>query len=802
MQRRFPRLLRAPQSRSVSPPSKRSSNYLRRSARFERLETRQLLSSQPVLPEWLITAGAAGHDSISNTAVHPSGDLIVTASFSDTVDFDPGPGKAELQSAGGIDVAVARYTPSGELVWARRLGGGVADNDRASDLAVDGDGNVYVVAELHGEYGPVDLGGTQYPADYSDGFLCKLDAQGSVIWTRHFALGNVNWTESLSGVTVDDRDPDPANWSLFVTGSFVGTGQFGTQQFSTNNGRDVFVSKLSAANGDFTWTKIINRASNEFSTAITLAKSNDAALYVLGEYETVVKSKGSSIVTWNNLLTKMDPTTGAAVWSRTVALGAGDGDYALGTGALAANGTHVFVGASFSGTNVDFDPGAGVYNLTSAGDRDNAILALDSSGNFAWAWRRGDTGSDALVDMTVTEAGNVYAVGRIGTTFAHRFGFWAQLNAANGSLVAEHDFPGAGSSLAIDQNDNVYVGGGLHPSKVHLFPTGDRASSVGSFDIELLKFSPNPPPIDPTYRVDLFSVAPKSVLSGDTITMSVNRAHDPDVRIQTINFYRDNGDGIFDPVTDQFIAADNDSTDGWLTAASTAGFSSGDHLYFAQATDSTGVQLAWSSASVDVTQVEVVAYASTNVPKQINDRSTVTSTINVPDSFSILDLDVQLNITHTFNADLTAYLVGPDGTRVQLFAKVGRDSDNFSGTVFDDEAALPINYGAIPAWGPFSGRFRPQASLAAFDGKSAAGTWTLEITDDTRKDTGTLNSWSLHFSRAVTPAPAPPAMAVESQSAEGEATDIATVLDAMSIQQLLSDPQSSWTRKTLRLSFV
>jgi hypothetical protein len=38
--------------------------------------------------------------------------------------------------------------------------------------------------------------------------------------------------------------------------------------------------------------------------------------------------------------------------------------------------------------------------------------------------------------------------------------------------------------------------------------------------------------------------------------------------------------------------------------------------------------------------------------------------------------------------------------------------------------------------------------LSALDGKSAAGVWKLEITDDARKNTGTLQAWSLTISEA------------------------------------------------------
>jgi hypothetical protein len=40
--------------------------------------------------------------------------------------------------------------------------------------------------------------------------------------------------------------------------------------------------------------------------------------------------------------------------------------------------------------------------------------------------------------------------------------------------------------------------------------------------------------------------------------------------------------------------------------------------------------------------------------------------------------------------------------------------------------------------------------LAVLDGKNTAGVWKLEITDDARKNTGTLQAWSLKISEATT----------------------------------------------------
>jgi serine protease len=115
------------------------------------------------------------------------------------------------------------------------------------------------------------------------------------------------------------------------------------------------------------------------------------------------------------------------------------------------------------------------------------------------------------------------------------------------------------------------------------------------------------------------------------------------------------------------------------------------------------------------------------------------SYIDVGDNTTISDLNVQLNISHTWDADLYIYLVSPNGTAVLLSNQRGGSGDNFSNTILDDEA--PTAIGSASA--PFAGTYRPDGSLAAFDGQSAKGRWTLVVQDRGVYDTGYLNSWSI-----------------------------------------------------------
>jgi subtilisin-like proprotein convertase family protein len=139
-----------------------------------------------------------------------------------------------------------------------------------------------------------------------------------------------------------------------------------------------------------------------------------------------------------------------------------------------------------------------------------------------------------------------------------------------------------------------------------------------------------------------------------------------------------------------------------------------------------------------------VTYNSLDVPKAILDVATITSTLFVPDDGAILDLDVRIDLTHTFDSDLAIALIDPFGRRIPLAQNRGGGGDNYSGTTFDDEAGTSIASGAAP----FSGSFRPEQPLAYLDGRTLFGTWTLQIADQVGGDVGTLNAWQMTVSFA------------------------------------------------------
>ena len=116
-----------------------------------------------------------------------------------------------------------------------------------------------------------------------------------------------------------------------------------------------------------------------------------------------------------------------------------------------------------------------------------------------------------------------------------------------------------------------------------------------------------------------------------------------------------------------------------------------------------------------------------------NSATGVTSAIAVPVGLTVSSVSVGCNVTHTYKGDLVITLTGPDGTSAILHNRTGGGTDNVITT-----------YAIATA---------PAQSLAVFNGKNTAGTWSLKAQDLAAVDVGTLNSWTISFNgeQSLTP---------------------------------------------------
>jgi len=112
----------------------------------------------------------------------------------------------------------------------------------------------------------------------------------------------------------------------------------------------------------------------------------------------------------------------------------------------------------------------------------------------------------------------------------------------------------------------------------------------------------------------------------------------------------------------------------------------------------------------------------------------------------VIDVDVQIDVDHTYDSDLVIDVSAPDGSLVRMSTNNGGDGDGYDGTIFDDEASLSITEGTAP----FIGTYRPEQPLAAFDGIPAHGWWEVAVQDEVSGDSGTFQDCSVILTTLAT----------------------------------------------------
>ncbi|WP_117879484.1 zinc-dependent metalloprotease [Aureibaculum luteum] len=151
--------------------------------------------------------------------------------------------------------------------------------------------------------------------------------------------------------------------------------------------------------------------------------------------------------------------------------------------------------------------------------------------------------------------------------------------------------------------------------------------------------------------------------------------------------------------------------------------------------------------SIGSFQTSCTTFQSTNIPKTIPDANTagVVSTINVPSNFLVSDVNVSLNISHSWLWDLQIFLKAPNGTEILIYDRTcgssGQQRQSINAT-FDDEAISFACNNASPA---ISGITKSENLLSAFNGISSIGTWQLKVVDNSHGDVGVLNDWSIEL---------------------------------------------------------
>ncbi|MEZ5046437.1 MAG: T9SS type A sorting domain-containing protein [Chitinophagaceae bacterium] len=313
--------------------------------------------------------------------------IYVTGYFNGTGDFDPGPGVLTFSASGTFDSFVSKFDENGNLVWSFQLGAGGYEN--ANAISYDGLGNILITGRFSVDSVDFDPSINEYKlwpeAGGGNIFLWKLDTAGNFKWAHSIGTGHIN-----PDIGFDIQSDSKGN--VYATGTFFGSTDFdpgaGTA-IQTAVNADIFLLKLDSS-GNYKWAfKIGSSAAAEIGRRVRI--DNNDNVVICGEFwlsPDFDPGSGTATLTALNgdaFVAKYD-SLGNYIWAKNI--GNSNTEYAYGL-ALDPSGGACITG--MFGTTLDFDPGAGVSNLTSVALRDAYIMKLNANGNFEWAGQLGST---------------------------------------------------------------------------------------------------------------------------------------------------------------------------------------------------------------------------------------------------------------------------------------------------------------------------------------------------------------------------------------------------------------------------
>jgi hypothetical protein len=406
------------------------------------------------IPNWNWARGATGngYDEASTVTTDTFGNVYVSGYFSsDSITIE----KITLRNAGLSfnDIFLAKYDPTGNLLWAQRFGG--SSNDRGTSITTDKAGNVYLTGYF---YSPIIVFGSTTltnAGNVGDIFVVKFDNQGNVIWARrdggigleiphsitvdalnniivtgrfssnsitfgtttllqagsmdvflvkYDPAGNVLWAKGAGGGSNDEGYSvnTDASGNIYVAGYFTQPSNFGTIKLTSEGISDMFLAKYDPS-GNVMWAKNAGGKGDDRANAVKTDASGNS--YVTGFYTNDSISFGSVIIpnkaVDNSFVAKYD-SDGSVIWAK----GIGSDCKALD---LTIFNSNVYICGTFNADTLTY----GSSSLILAGSTDFFLLNCDTNGNPKWAIKQTSDGesSESANSVDTDGSGNVIVAG-------------------------------------------------------------------------------------------------------------------------------------------------------------------------------------------------------------------------------------------------------------------------------------------------------------------------------------------------------------------------------------------------------
>lgn len=264
---------------------------------------------------------------------------------------------------GTKDVWLLKLSPAGNLEWQKRYGGNGLDI--ANTIHPSGDGGYYIAASSSSNNG--DITGNHGTAGYTDGVLMKINAVGSLLWSKCFG-GSKN--EELLDIEIVNNRIYLAGYANSVDGDIP----------PNQKNYDVWLMALDAG-GNRIFSKIYGGSQND--VAYSMTKGTDGTLTLAG-YTTSTDGDVTGAHGGQDYWLLNISLTGNLNWQKT--LGGTEADYANSI-VTDKDGGYIAGGISYSDDG-DVD--------SARGNGDFWLVKTDARGTVLWKRNLGGGSRDHL----------------------------------------------------------------------------------------------------------------------------------------------------------------------------------------------------------------------------------------------------------------------------------------------------------------------------------------------------------------------------------------------------------------------
>jgi hypothetical protein len=473
--------------------------------------------------------GGTAQSAVTALAVDASGNLYASG-WTEAIDF-PVSNAIQAVNRGGVDAFVFKLNATGStLLYASYIGG--RGDDRASGIAVDSSGQIYIAGSTASTNFPLvsavrsTLGGSR------DAFVVKLNAIGNLMVYSTY-LGGTGY-DAASAIAIDSAG------NAYIAGDTQSTDfpLSNSVQSVSGGGMDAFVTKLTSG-GAISFSTYLGGNNDEHAGGVAVDASGN--IYVAGgtlstNFPVSAPLQATSGGNQDAFVTKISTSPAQLIYST----------YLGGTGGQAgspeqANGIAVdSTGAAYIAgvtNSSNFPVTAGAFQTTFNGVQDAFVTKVNAVGSakvystylgsFSFDWAGGiaiDSGGNAYV-AGYTSSSGFPVVTEVQSGFNGSYdAFVSKLNAIGSGLTFSTFYGGTGAdqanAIAVDTSGNMFVGGQTNSHDLPL-QGAIQSSNVGGSTAWVARLGVTaPPPQLPAAN----SVSPSSG-SGNTVTFTAQYSH-------------------------------------------------------------------------------------------------------------------------------------------------------------------------------------------------------------------------------------------------------------------------------------